>query len=181
MKKTGTLRLYQHILEMLAVTLSPGLFFIGGGAIRDYILGRTALTKDIDLVLLSPTPSELEACYKALRTLGYINEPSCFDDNPSSGNGSGDNAFCERWAGCFKWTHPTFPDLDLLVAHTDDIDELLDGFDFNINQYVLQVGDAHPRYLGVDEGRLTQLRPDGIPDERIQKMAALAIAHGWSL
>lgn len=184
------IRRMQHVLEaLLLVSINV---HVGGGAVRDMVLGL-GKPKDLDVVLLAPDDNQIRRAVEVLGCIGYKPMSSFGLDGGWSGHQgqefhadveyaaeNGDGTFDERWRVLIKFVHTvTGEELDLLCSHTDDVDELVGSYDYNINQYVLFPGDSIATFLGDDEGVLVKLRADGVCLNRQTKMYQKGIAAGW--
>lgn len=186
------LRRMQHVLEaLLLVSINV---HVGGGAVRDMVLGL-GKPKDLDVVMLAPDDNQIRRAVEVLGCIGYKPLSSFGLDGGWSGHQgqefhadveyaaeNGDGTFDERWRVLIKFVHAvTGEELDLLCSHTDDIDELVGSYDYNINQYVLFPGDSIATFLGYDEGLLMKLRHAGVCLTRQHKMYQKALAAGWNI
>lgn len=186
------LRRMQHVLEaLLLVSIN---IHVGGGAVRDLVLGL-GKPKDLDVVMLAPDDNQIRRAVEMLGCIGYVPTATfgitdiltCLlateahlDVEYAAENGDG--TFDERWRVLIKFKHAvTGEELDLLCSHTDDVDELVGSYDYNINQYVLFPGDSIATFLGDDEGLLVKLRHDGVCLTRQHKMYQKALAAGWNI
>lgn len=186
------LRRMQHVLEaLLLVSINV---HVGGGAVRDMVLGL-GKPKDLDVVMLAPDDNQIRRAVEVLGCIGYVPQATfgvtdiltCLlateahlDVEYAAENGDG--TFDERWRVLIKFKHAvTGEELDLLCSHTDDVDELVGSYDYNINQYVLFPGDSIATFLGDDEGLLMKLRDDGVCLTRQHKMYQKALAAGWNI
>lgn len=184
------LRRMQHVLEALLLVSSN--VYVGGGAVRDMVLGL-GKPKDLDVVMLAPDDNQIRRAVEVLGCIGYRPESSFGLEGGWSGHQcqgfhadveyaaeNGDGTFDERWRVLIKFKHAvTGEELDLLCSHTDDVVELVGSYDYNINQYVLFPGDSIATFLGDDEGVLRKLRADGVCLNRQTKMYQKGIAAGW--
>lgn len=186
------LRRMQHVLE--ALLLVSVNVHVGGGAVRDMVLGL-GKPKDLDVVMLAPDDNQIRRAVEVLGCIGYVPTETfgvtdiltCLlaseahlDVEYAAENGDG--TFDERWRVLIKFKHAvTGEELDLLCSHTDDVDELVGSYDYNINQYVLFPGDSITTFLGDDEGVLRKLRTDGVCLNRQTKMYQKGIAAGWNV
>lgn len=186
------LRRMQHVLE--ALLLVSVNVHVGGGAVRDMVLGL-GKPKDLDVVMLAPDDNQIRRAVEVLGCIGYVptetfgvtNILTCLlvsaaylDVEYAAENGDG--AFDERWRVLIKFKHAvTGEELDLLCSHTDDVDELVGSYDYNINQYVLFPGDSIATFLGDDEGVLRKLRADGVCLNRQTKMYQKGISAAWDV
>lgn len=185
------LRRMQHVLEaLLLVSINV---HVGGGAVRDMVLGL-GKPKDLDVVMLAPDDGQILRAVDVLGHIGYVPYASFglaagyygdrgqFHDDVEYAAENGDGTFDERWRVLLKFKHAvTGEELDLLCSHTDDILELVGSYDYNINQYVLLPGDNQARFLGNLEGILHKLREDGVCLNRQTKMYQKGIAAGWDI
>ncbi|QTZ83283.1 hypothetical protein phiGM223_17 [Pseudomonas phage phiGM22-3] len=186
------IRRMQHVLEaLLLVSINV---HVGGGAVRDMVLGL-GKPKDLDVVMLAPDDDQIRQAVLVLGCIGYKPVSSFGLDGGWSGHQgqefhadveyaaeNGDGTFDERWRVLIKFKHAvTGEELDLLCSHTDDVDELVGSYDYNINQYVLFPGDSVATFLGDDEGLLVKLRHDGVCLTRQHKMYQKALAAGWNI
>lgn len=167
---------------------------VGGGAVRDMVLGL-GKPKDLDVVMLAPDDNQIRRAVEVLGCIGYKPVSSFGLDGGWSGHQcqefhpdveyaaeNGDGTFDERWRVLIKFKHAvTGEELDLLCSHTDDLFELVGSYDYNINQYVLMPGFSKPQFLGDDEGLLVKLRHDGVCLTRQHKMYQKALAAGWNI
>lgn len=186
------LRRMQHVLE--ALLLVSVNVHVGGGAVRDMVLGL-GKPKDLDVVMLAPDDNQIRRAVEVLGCIGYKPVSSFGLDGGWSGHQgqefhadveyaaeNGDGTFDERWRVLIKFKHAvTGEELDLLCSHTDDVEELVGSYDYNINQYVLFPGDSIATFLGDDEGVLRKLRADGVCLNRQTKMYQKGIAAGWNV
>ena len=186
------LRRMQHVLEALMLVSTN--VHVGGGAVRDMVL-NLGTPKDLDVVMLAPDDNQIRRAVEVLGCLGYKPVSSFGLDGGWSGHQgqefhadveyaaeNGDGTFDERWRVLIKFKHAvTGEELDLLCSHTDDVDELVGSYDYNINQYVLFPGDSIATFLGDDEGLLVKLRHDGVCLTRQHKMYQKALAAGWNI
>lgn len=186
------IRRMQHVLEAL-FTVSTNVH-VGGGAVRDMVLGLGE-PKDLDVVMLAPDDDQIRRAVKVLGCLGYRPTASFGLDGGWSGHQCqefhadveyasehGDGAFDERWRVLIKFVHAvTGEEMDLLCSHTDDVNELVGSYDYNINQYVLFLGNSRATFMGDDEGLLMKLRTDGVSLTRQHKMYQKALAAGWNI
>lgn len=186
------IRRMQHVLE--ALLLVSVNVHVGGGAVRDMVLGL-GKPKDLDVVMLAPDDDQIRRAVEVLGCIGYKPESSFGLDGGWSGHQgqefhadveyaaeNGDGTFDERWRVLIKFKHAvTGEELDLLCSHTDDVDELVGSYDYNINQYVLFPGEMHAHFLGDDEGLLMKLRDDGVCPTRQHRMYQKALAAGWNI
>lgn len=186
------LRRMQHVLE--ALLLVSVNVHVGGGAVRDMVLGLGE-PKDLDVVMLAPDDNQIRRAVEVLGCIGYKPVSSFGLDGGWSGHQgqefhadveyaaeNGDGTFDERWRVLIKFKHAvTGEELDLLCSHTDDLFELVGSYDYNINQYVLMPGYSDPHFLGADEGVLVKLRADGVCLNRQTKMYQKALAAGWNI
>lgn len=181
------IRRMQHVLEaLLLVSINV---HVGGGAVRDMVLGLGE-PKDLDVVMLAPDDNQIRRAVEVLGCIGYTPVSSFGLDGGWSGHQgqefhadveyaaeNGDGTFDERWRVLIKFKHAvTGEELDLLCSWTDDVDELVGSYDYNINQYVLFPGDSIATFLGDDEGLLVKLRHDGVCLTRQHKMYQKALA-----
>lgn len=188
------LRRMQHVLEaLLLVSINV---HVGGGAVRDMVLGL-GKPKDLDVVMLAPDDNQIRRAIEVLGCIGYQAEASFglgggVDGRTFGKPGAhvdveyaaenGDGTFDERWRVLVKFKHAlTGEELDLLCSHTDDVDELVGSYDYNINQYVLFPGDSIATFLGGDEGLLVKLHSDGVCLTRQHKMYQKAYAANWHI
>lgn len=186
------IRRMQHVLE--ALLLVSVNVHVGGGAVRDMVLGLGE-PKDLDVVMLAPDDNQIRRAVEVLGCIGYKPVSSFGLDGGWSGHQcqefhadveyaaeNGDGTFDERWRVLLKFKHAvTGEELDLLCSHTDDLFELVGSYDYNINQYVLMPGYSDPHFLGDDEGVLVKLRADGVCLTRQHKMYQKALAAGWNI
>lgn len=186
------IRRMQHVLE--ALLLVSVNVHVGGGAVRDMVLGL-GKPKDLDVVMLAPDDNQIRRAVEVLGCIGYKPVASFGLDGGWSGHQgqefhadveyadeNGDGTFDERWCVLIKFKHAvTGEELDLLCSHTDDLFELVGSYDYNINQYVLMPGYSDPHFLGDDEGVLVKLRADGVCLTRQHKMYQKALAAGWNI
>lgn len=185
------LRRMQYVLEaLLPIRVDT---HVGGGAVRDMVLAL-GKPKDLDVVMLAPDDAQILRAVDVLGHIGYVPHASFglaagyygdrgqFHDDVEYAAENGDGTFDERWRVLIKFKHAvTGEELDLLCSHTDDVDELVSSYDYNINQYVLFPGDSVATFLGADEGVLVKLRADGVCLNRQTKMYQKGIAAGWSV
>lgn len=186
------IRRMQHVLEaLLLVSINV---HVGGGAVRDMVLAL-GKPKDLDVVMLAPDDNQIRRAVEVLGCIGYKPVESFGLDGGWSGHQgqefhadveyaaeNGDGTFDKRWRVLIKFKHAvTGEELDLLCSHTDDVDELVGSYDYNINQYVLFPGDSIATFLGDDEGTLVKLREDGVCLNRQTKMYQKGIAAGWQV
>lgn len=186
------LRRMQYVLEaLLPIRVDT---HVGGGAVRDMVLAL-GKPKDLDVVMLAPDDNQIRRAAEVLGCIGYKPVASFGLDGGWSGHQgqefhadveyaaeNGDGTFDERWRVLIKFKHAvTGEELDLLCSHTDDVDELVSSYDYNINQYVLFPGDSIATFLGDDEGLLVKLRADGVCLNRQTKMYQKGIAAGWNV
>ena len=185
------LRRMQYVLEaLLPIRVDT---HVGGGAVRDMVLAL-GKPKDLDVVMLAPDDAQILRAVDVLGHIGYVPHASFglaagyygdrgqFHDDVEYAAENGDGTFDERWRVLIKFKHAvTGEELDLLCSHTDDVDELVGGYDYNINQYVLFPGDSIATFLGDDEGVLRKLRADGVCLNRQTKMYQKGIAAGWNV
>lgn len=185
------LRRMQYVLEaLLPIRVDT---HVGGGAVRDMVLAL-GKPKDLDVVMLAPDDAQILRAVDVLGHIGYIPYASFglaagyygdrgqFHDDVEYAAENGDGTFDERWRVLIKFKHAvTGEELDLLCSHTDDVDELVSSYDYNINQYVLFPGDSIATFLGDDEGLLVKLRADGVCLNRQTKMYQKGIAAGWNV
>ena len=186
------LRRMQYVLEaLLPIRVDT---HVGGGAVRDMVLAL-GKPKDLDVVMLAPDDNQIRRAAEVLGCIGYKPVSSFGLDGGWSGHQgqefhadveyaaeNGDGTFDERWRVLIKFKHAvTGEELDLLCSHTDDVDELVGSYDYNINQYVLFPGDSIATFLGDDEGLLVKLRHDGVCLTRQHKMYQKALAAGWNI
>lgn len=186
------IRRMQHVLE--ALLLVSVNVHVGGGAVRDMVLGL-GKPKDLDVVMLAPDDNQIRRAVEVLGCIGYKPVASFGLDGGWSGHQgqefhadveyaaeNGDGTFDDRWRVLIKFKHAvTGEELDLLCSHTDDLFELVGSYDYNINQYVLFPGDSIATFLGDDEGLLMKLRDDGVCLTRQHKMYQKALAAGWNI
>lgn len=185
------LRRMQHVLE--ALLLVSVNVHVGGGAVRDMVLGLGE-PKDLDVVMMAPDDAQILRAVEVLGHIGYVPHASFglaagyygdrgqFHDDVEYAAENGDGTFDERWRVLLKFKHAvTGEELDLLCSHTDDLFELVGSYDYNINQYVLMPGYSDPHFLGDDEGVLVKLRADGVCLTRQHKMYQKALAAGWNI
>lgn len=185
------LRRMQYVLEaLLPIRVDT---HVGGGAVRDMVLAL-GKPKDLDVVMLAPDDAQILRAVDVLGHIGYVPHASFglaagyygdrgqFHDDVEYAAENGDGTFDERWRVLIKFKHAvTGEELDLLCSHTDDVDELVGSYDYNINQYVLFPGDSIATFLGDDEGLLVKLRHDGVCLTRQHKMYQKALAAGWNI
>ena len=185
------IRRMKHVLEaLLLVSINV---HVGGGAVRDMVLGL-GKPKDLDVVMLAPDDAQILRAVEVLGHIGYVPHASFglaagyygdrgqFHDDVEYAAENGDGTFDERWRVLLKFKHAvTGEELDLLCSHTDDVDELVGSYDYNINQYVLFPGDSIPTFLGEDEGVLRKLRSDGVCRNRQTKMYQKGISAAWDV
>ena len=186
------LRRMQYVLEaLLPIRVDT---HVGGGAVRDMVLGL-GKPKDLDVVMLAPDDNQIRRAVDVLGCIGYVPtvtfgvtdiltcllaSEAHLDVEYAAENGDG--TFDEHWRVLIKFKHAvTGEELDLLCSHTDDVEELVGSYDYNINQYVLFPGDSIATFLGDDEGLLVKLRDDGVCLTRQHKMYQKALAAGWNI
>lgn len=192
-------------LNALAVLADESGFDFGaalvGGAVRDAFHGvQPGPISDQDIAVFGPDVAEaMDDIELALFHAGY-KETARFSDE-------GDYADGQIWL-VIKYEHPEFSQVDLLV-HPDaaTVEDVVNTFDFNINQFAAVVDPFHPDldlyYYG--ETNLAAIQKDGgvhdlfaqdtiveapyrvliegvpVDKDRVAKMVRIADMLGWSV
>ncbi len=152
-------------------------YIIAGGYPRDISLGVEP--KDMDIAIYNYTDEALNKLRNFLelhKMLGTVYTNSSMSDR-------------DPRIDCVITTNEEY-DLDFIVWNEvyDSYDKILDNFDVNLNQFILQkmiVGDGYvPIFVGNDFGTLVELRGDVVTtatEERRYKMQQKALSFGWNV
>lgn len=139
------------MLEVMNKLKSIGIDSVcAGGYPRDMMLGRKP--KDIDLIIWGNSAYRSPEIEKVLQS-----EIEELDDYSST-----------RIAFVIK-----VGNVDVICYLSETLQEALDCFDYNINQYILE--DGKPKFMGKNEFTLTEVRGD---EKRLPRMKELA--KGWN-
>lgn len=161
----------KNILDILKM-FTPQVA-IAGGYPRDLLLGREP--KDLDIIVADLNDFGLELVHAALKDIGCVLE--IFSDNPPSAKGN------PRVKAVIKAAE----DIDIIFWDNSfkTIQDIVNNFDFNINQFVLDLRWEHPSYfLGdiADYGKLVQIRESEFAVSQKRKLKVIKIAEelNWS-
>lgn len=143
---------------------------IAGGAVRDSYFGVEA--RDIDIVVWNCTNQEQAlALQNELTALGFV----C---NNTKADSLDPNYKDCRCAGV--WEYGTSFDVILYGQEYTTLEQVMEAFDFNINQFISTDGKEMRQYIqeGHKSGVLSQLR-ETVSKERTAKIVAYAKSVGW--
>lgn len=192
MLEVSTRNIYCPALSALAVlAVHSGFEFraaLVGGAVRDAYHGiEQGPLSDQDVAVFgAEANAALPEIEEAMRNAGYT-EKARFSD-------SGEYADGQIWL-VVKYEHSRYPQVDLLFHPlADTIEDVLDTFDYNINQFAAvyaepEVNEVLTAYY---HGRLTERLPgqqplgvlqSNVPVDaaRTAKMVRIADALGWAV
>lgn len=147
------------IQTKLAITLcqflhqdvaAPFQYAIAGGAARDINSGLTP--KDYDVVVVGPTCEK--SAFELIKQLSVEisrlgGSSACYFAYGQAAEGTGSewkDDFTERLYACLKVSYGDI-NLDFLIQRAESIQEALDGFDCNLNQYII-TGPDSAVYMG---------------------------------
>lgn len=143
---------------------------IAGGAVRDSYFGKEP--KDIDIVVWNcTTQAQALALQNELTALGFVY------NNVKAESLDPEYKDC-RCAGV--WEFGTSFDVILYGSSYTTEEQVMEAFDFNINQFVSSDGKEMRQYIqdGHKDGVLSQLR-ETVSKQRTAKIVAYAQSVGW--
>ena len=165
----GTINKFRLLRKMRGIGINCD---IAGGYPRD--IANNADPRDIDIVAIG-SKAQAMMLRVWLEKNSLLSAPVTYDSSLDNEEYEDDRIWCvmkvcsDTPIDIIFWNETDYADTDDIVTN---------GFDFNINQYILD-GDS-PLFLGSDEGCLTQVREE-VNDSRTSKMTECARKLGWKV
>lgn len=175
-----------NVLSVLAQEKSFGVALVGG-AVRDTYFKRKH-PSDYDIAVWDVLSSNLIEV--ALEDAGYeldrMDVAGVYESECNSGDG------LDKYEWIAQFSHPVYGDVDVLcyTRHTTCLKDVLDKFDFNINQFAVQfddisISEVQTAYYGGTASLaaeiLLRLPGSTANRERTDHIIEIAESVGWTV
>ena len=178
-----------NVLSVLAREMNFGVALVGG-AVRDtYFKQEGKHPNDYDIAVWDDVISA-GLIESAMENAGYVLDRTDVSGEYDSECNSGDDL--EKYYWISQYSHPIYGDVDVLsfAGRTKTLQEVLDQFDFNINQFAVQfddieISEVQTAYYGGAQSLacelLLRLPGSTANRERTDHIIEIAESVGWTV
>lgn len=145
------------------------MYLIAGGYPRD--LAHGVEPKDLDIMVVGDEESFNRLCQKVPFTEKFLSSNSGIDQ-------------CDEYDDPFvTGVIKVGPNVDIVMWNVDlfcnPLEVVQFGFDFNINQYIMNKVTDKPTFIGKDLGILKPIRFEELKQSRVSKVVKICEKLGW--